>query len=72
MSEAQPANFPPNTLAPMRALCALWARDPALFAQALEALFREFWVKHGEVARPDVFTPVLQRVLGEDVARQGT
>lgn len=70
MSEEQPANFPPNTLATMRALCALWARDQALFAQALEALFREMWVKHAEVARPDVFTPVLQRVLGEELARQ--
>lgn len=72
MSERQPANFPPNTLATMRALCALWARDQALFAPALEALFHEMWVKHAEVARPEVFTPVLQRVLGEDLARQGT
>lgn len=72
MSEEQPANFPPNTLGTMRALCALWARDQALFGQALEALYREMWVKHAEVARPDVFTPVLQSVLGEDLARQGT
>ncbi|KAK8129280.1 2-hydroxychromene-2-carboxylate isomerase [Apiospora kogelbergensis] len=74
MIDTVPANFPPNTLHTMRAVCAL-SRLPDddkqdKLVRGLEALFGAMWTEHAEVARPDVFGPVLVKALGEEVAEK--
>lgn len=76
MIDTVPANFPPNTLHTMRAVCALSRLSPDddkqdKLVRGLEALFGAMWTEHAEVARPDVFGPVLVKALGEEVAEKG-
>jgi 2-hydroxychromene-2-carboxylate isomerase len=66
-----PPNFPPMTLAVMRHLAALSeidGRNQTRLLQALDALYEGFWVRHEETFKPEVFQPILQKVLGADDA----
>ena len=76
MAETTPANFPPNTLHTMRAVCALSLQDAAgqgqeKLVQALEALYAAMWTDNAEIAKPDVFGPRLVKVFGEETAKKG-
>ncbi|GIK03584.1 hypothetical protein Aspvir_007656 [Aspergillus viridinutans] len=67
--EQTPAGFPPLTLAPQRALCAISQKAPERFVPTVEALFRSFWVEgNAQVGRPEGFGPVLEKVLGNEGA----
>ncbi|KAI1858695.1 uncharacterized protein JN550_012527 [Neoarthrinium moseri] len=75
MAAASPANFPPMTLALMRALAALSAHQEGggqrLLAAALAKLWHALWVEHAEVEKPAVFGPLLAAVLGRERAEEG-
>ncbi|KAK8086139.1 hypothetical protein PG994_001113 [Apiospora phragmitis] len=72
MKETTPANFPPNTLHTMRAVCTLSRQEGSesqdKLVRALEALYAAMWTEHAEIAKPDVFGPLLVKVLGEETA----
>lgn len=69
MVEQAPAGFPPLTLAPQRALCAISQKAPERFVPAVEALFRSFWVEgKSRIGQPEGFGPVLEKVLGKEGA----
>ncbi|KAK7979814.1 hypothetical protein PG989_012271 [Apiospora arundinis] len=71
MADAIPAGFPPNTLHTMRAVCALSLLpdpDQDKLVRGLEALYKAMWTDHADVAKPEVFGPLLVEVLGEEVA----
>ncbi|KAI0137543.1 thioredoxin-like protein [Xylariales sp. AK1849] len=72
MGESGPPNFPPLTLNLMRALCALSRQDDGqeMLVRALARLYHELWVKHAEVAKEEVFGPILGEVLGKERARR--
>lgn len=66
MSERFPEDFPPMTLAAQRALCAVSQKSPEKLVPALDSLYRAFWVDgNSKTANPDVFIPILERVLGK-------
>ena len=71
MSEKLPEGFPILTLQTMRAMCALEILDQEgkLLPAALDALFEALWVRgESAVGKVEGFKPVLERVLGEEVA----
>lgn len=72
MTESSPPNFPPLTLGLMRALCALSTRPNGqeLLALALTKLWPEFWVKHAEIAKLEVFSKILAEVLGSEAVEE--
>ncbi|RAL08928.1 putative 2-hydroxychromene-2-carboxylate isomerase [Aspergillus homomorphus CBS 101889] len=64
-----PPNFPPRTLHTQRALCAVAQLAPEQLLSVQEALFRTFWVEgDGRIGEPACFVPVLEAVLGKEVA----
>ncbi|KAI8946879.1 HCCA isomerase/glutathione S-transferase kappa [Xylaria longipes] len=63
MKAETPPSFPPNTLQVMRALCGV-ADDQDKLCAVLERLYHEFWVRHAQIALPDVFGPIFKDVLG--------
>lgn len=71
MKEAMPPNFPILTLNLMRQLASLREIDgnQKRMAQALDVLFYEFWAKHTEIHKPEVFHPILAKILGEQDAK---
>ncbi|GKZ20802.1 hypothetical protein AbraIFM66951_003104 [Aspergillus brasiliensis] len=70
ISQTTPEGFPPRTLSTQRALCAISLKHPDKLAPALEALYRLFWVEgNPNIAQPECFGPVLEGVLGKDVAQ---
>lgn len=74
MADTIPAGFPPNTLHTMRAVCALSLLpdpDQDKLVRGLEALYKAMWTDHADVAKPEVFGPLLVEVLGEEVAGKG-
>ncbi|KAK7920170.1 2-hydroxychromene-2-carboxylate isomerase [Apiospora marii] len=72
MADTTPANFPPNTLHTMRAVCALslQGQGQEKLVRALEALYAAMWTDHAEIAKPDVFGPLLVKVFGEETAKK--
>lgn len=65
--EHVPEGFPPMTLAAQRALCAVSQLFPDKLPESLEALFNVFWREGNiKVGKPEVFDPILERVLGKD------
>ena len=78
MAHDRPANFPPMTLTTMRHLAALDEADgrrggadkQQRLARALDALYHGFWVEHRETHKPEVLSPLLERVLGTDEAAE--
>ncbi|KAI0451841.1 HCCA isomerase/glutathione S-transferase kappa [Xylaria acuta] len=65
MKAEMPPNFPPNTLHVMRALCGV-ADDQDKLCAVLKRLYYEFWVRHAQIAQPDVFGPIFKDVLGSE------
>lgn len=71
--EHVPEGFPPMTLGVQRALCAVSQLFPEKLAQALEELFSAFWIEGNiNVGKPEVFDPILERVLGKKEKDQVT
>lgn len=69
MVENMPKGFPPITLAVQRALCAISLKSPHKLIPVFDALYRSFWVEGNEkIGQPEVFLPVLEKVLGKDEA----
>ncbi|KAI0403010.1 HCCA isomerase/glutathione S-transferase kappa [Xylaria palmicola] len=67
MSEGMPPDFPPNTLHVMRAVCCVAeGQNQENLCAVLDRLYAEFWVGHAQIARPDVFAPILREVLGKE------
>ncbi|GAQ37550.1 hypothetical protein AtubIFM55763_000428 [Aspergillus tubingensis] len=65
-----PEGFPPRTLSTQRALCAISQKHPDKLVPAFEALYHLFWVEgNANIAQPECFGPVLEGVLGKDVAQ---
>lgn len=63
-----PPNFPPRTLSVMRHLVAIQELDPGnrtRLLQAFDAIYEGFWQRHEETWNPDVFNPILKKILGE-------
>lgn len=61
--------FPPLTLGVQRALCAISLRSPTKLTDAVDALYRSFWVdSNTAIGNPEGFMPVLEKVLGKEGA----
>ncbi|PWY86103.1 2-hydroxychromene-2-carboxylate isomerase [Aspergillus heteromorphus CBS 117.55] len=68
--ETTPEGFPPRTLSTQRALCAVEQKFPDKLAPAIAALYQLFWVEgNPNIAQPECFGPVLEKVLGKDEAQ---
>ncbi|KAF2149788.1 putative 2-hydroxychromene-2-carboxylate isomerase [Myriangium duriaei CBS 260.36] len=63
-----PEGFPPNTIAPMRALAALELADATKLPSAFEELYKSFWVERKPVQEADVYEPALKRAVGDELA----
>jgi 2-hydroxychromene-2-carboxylate isomerase len=74
MAETLSEGFPPLTLSIMRTLCALTVLDPdqEKLCQALDALYKAFWVDQKPTQEPAVMAQVLTQVLGKEETRKGT
>lgn len=69
MVERTPEGFPPLTLGVQRALCAISLRSPTKLTDAVDALYRSFWVdSNTAIGNPEGFMPVLEKVLGKEGA----
>lgn len=66
MQTDMPDGFPLMTLVLMRHLAALRELDgnQKRLVELLDILTRELWVNHAAVHKPEVFGPILQKVLG--------
>ncbi|ATY67274.1 2-hydroxychromene-2-carboxylate isomerase, putative [Cordyceps militaris CM01] len=63
-----PPNFPPRTLSVMRHLVAIQELDgsnQARLLEAFDAIYDGLWQRHEETYSPDMFMPILRRILGE-------
>ncbi|KAL4910958.1 hypothetical protein BDW74DRAFT_4304 [Aspergillus multicolor] len=70
ISEISPEGFPPNTIAVQRALTAISQQAPEKLVTATEAVWQEFWVKgDGKATQPEVFGPLLEKILGAELAK---
>ncbi|KAJ5610506.1 hypothetical protein N7510_007225 [Penicillium lagena] len=70
MCATTPEGFPVRTLAVQRAMCAVSQKSPAEVESVLDALYRSFWVeRNSKIGEPEGFTPVLEGVLGKQVAQ---
>ena len=67
MVHDSPEGFPPMTLAPQRALCAISQKKPDQLVPAIGALYHSFWVENNaKIGQVEGFQPVLEKVLGKD------
>ncbi|PKY02099.1 putative 2-hydroxychromene-2-carboxylate isomerase [Aspergillus campestris IBT 28561] len=67
MVHDSPEGFPPMTLAPQRALCAISQKKPDQLAPAIGALYHSFWTEgNAKIGQVEGFQPVLEKVLGKD------
>ena len=75
MKKQGPANFPPNTLQLMRALCALLAvresDGQALLVKTVDKLWPLYWAEHRGMHTPEVYEPIFRGQLGDEIAEQG-
>jgi len=69
MADKAPEPFPQATLHAQRALCAISLAFPDKLDDCLAALYHTFWVERQTIGKPEVFGPVLQKVLGEADAK---
>ena len=55
-----------------RALAAVSAQYPQKLTPCIDALYEAYWVKgvDGNMEKPEGFGPVLEQVLGKDVATE--
>ncbi|RAL05901.1 putative 2-hydroxychromene-2-carboxylate isomerase [Aspergillus ibericus CBS 121593] len=68
--QTTPEGFPPRTLSTQRALCAVSQKFPDKLVPAFQALYQCFWVEgNPDIAKPECFGPVLEKVLGKEEAR---
>lgn len=70
MSEEGPKPFPQPTLNTQRALCAIEQSHPEKLSDCFAALYQAFWVEAQTIGKPEIFGPVLAKVLGEDGAKE--
>ncbi|KAI9877500.1 MAG: hypothetical protein M1830_003761 [Pleopsidium flavum] len=70
MTEEMPEGFPPSTLGIQRVLCALVLMAPDKILETLSALYQAFWVDRKAIQKPAHLLPVLERVLGEKMAKE--
>lgn len=62
-----PHDFPPLTLGVQRALCAVSQRYPELLVPAIASLYYAFWADgNSKVIQPEIFGPILEKVLGKE------
>ncbi|OJJ83868.1 putative 2-hydroxychromene-2-carboxylate isomerase [Aspergillus glaucus CBS 516.65] len=62
-----PHDFPPVTLGVQRALCAVSQRYPELLVPAIASLYYAFWADgNSKVIQPEIFGPILEKVLGKE------
>lgn len=64
-----PEPFPQPTINTQRALCALSMSNPSKLPDAFAALYHAFWVERVAIGKPEVFGPILAKVLGESAAK---
>ncbi len=64
--ESTPDPFPQPTLNTQRALCAIEASHPDKLTDCFAALYQAFWVEGQTIGKPEVISPVLAKVLGEE------
>ena len=57
-----------SVLETQRALCALSILAPERLAEAIAALYHAFFVEKRQIAKVEAFGPVLEAVLGKDLA----
>lgn len=70
IADNMPEGFPPRTLAVQRALCVVSQKAPAKLPSVIEMLYHSFWVQsNSKIGEPAGFTPVLERVLGEQATQ---
>jgi 2-hydroxychromene-2-carboxylate isomerase len=70
MSDEGPKPFPQPTLNTQRALCAIETAHPDKLSDCFGALYQAFWVESQTIGKPEVFGPVLAKVLGEQGAKE--
>ncbi|MCJ1366304.1 hypothetical protein MMC16_005432 [Acarospora aff. strigata] len=70
MTEEMPEGFPPSTVGIQRALCALTLVAPEKLSDTLSALYHAFWVERKAVQKPEELKPILEKTLGDNLARE--
>lgn len=70
MLDDGPQPFPQPTLNTQRALCAIEQLQPEKLSDCFGALYQAFWAEGQAIGKPEVFGPVLAKVLGEDGAKK--
>ncbi|ODM24213.1 hypothetical protein SI65_02076 [Aspergillus cristatus] len=61
-----PNDFPPLTLGVQRALCAISQRYPEKLVPAIASVYYAFWADgNSKVIQPEIFGPILEKVLGK-------
>lgn len=70
MSDDTPKPFPQSTVNTQRALCAIEMSQPEKLTDAISALYQAFWVEGQTIGKPEVITPVLERVFGDSEAKE--
>ncbi|TKA26286.1 hypothetical protein B0A50_05065 [Salinomyces thailandicus] len=71
MAPKTPSPFPQPTLACQRTLCAIAISHPAKLIPSFTALYTAFWAENtSPIGKPEVFQPLLAKVLGEEVAAE--
>lgn len=68
--EESPSPFPQPTLNTQRALCAVQLMYPEKLNECFSALYEAFWIERKTIGKPEVFGPVLQKVLGEEATKK--
>lgn len=70
MASKSPEPFPQLTLHTMRAMCAVSLLCPDRLTDCFDALYAAFWIERQTISKPEVFGPVLAKVLGEAQAKK--
>lgn len=67
ISDVMPKPFPQSTVATQRALCFVEKEQPEKLTQAIDALYKAFWVDgKGPIAKPEVIGEALEPVFGKE------
>lgn len=71
MTSSTPTPFPQPTVATQRALCYIQSAHPSKLPEALDALFKAFWVDgKTPIAKPEVIAEVLESVFGKEGVKE--
>jgi 2-hydroxychromene-2-carboxylate isomerase len=65
-----PSPFPQVTIVPDRALCYVESKHPEKLQDAIQALYKAFWVETKTISDPKVVAGALESALGKALAEE--